>query len=426
MAARTRIVILGAGFGGLTAARTLAAADADVLVVDSTNHHLFQPLLYQVATAMLDPSEVAHPTRGILRRQRNCDVLMARAQGIDLEGRRLLTDRGPVPYDHLIVAAGAVTDDLGKPGVAEYAFGLKSLGDSIALRNHILGCVERAVAEPDAVERDRLLTIAIAGGGPTGVELAGSISELVGLVLPRDFPSLDVRHHLRIVLVEGTGSVLGAFHPRLRRAAERTLRRKGVELRLNTLVDDADAQGLRLAGGGRVDAATLIWTVGVRGAAAGGLLADRRVRSRRIPVERDLRLAGHPEVAVIGDLAYLEQDGAALPMLAPVAIQQGRWVARRIAAELAGSPPPAPFRYRDKGTMATIGRNSAIAEIGPVRLSGFVGWVMWLGLHLIQIVGFRNKLATLLNWAWDYLRVDRPVRLIVVPHPPPGVDRPAG
>jgi NADH dehydrogenase len=331
-----------------------------------------------------------------------------------------------VHYDRLVIAAGARTDTLGKDGVRRYAFGLKSLGDAIALRNHLLACVERAAATADPAERDRLLTIAIAGGGPTGVELAGAVSELVGLVLVRDFPRLDLRHHLRIVLIEGEDSVLGAFHRRLRRAAERMLRRKGVELRLDTLVDDADERGLRLRGGGRVDAATVIWTVGVRGVEAGGLLADRRTRAGRIPVGPDLAIEGHPEVAVIGDLAHLEQDGAALPMLAPVAIQQGRWLAGRIAAEL-GEPPAAPvpaFHYRDRGTMATIGRNAAIAQIGPVRLSGFAGWVTWLAVHLLQIVGFRSKLAAMLNWGWDYFRVDRPVRLITAARPPEGLDDP--
>jgi NADH:quinone reductase (non-electrogenic) len=417
---RLKVVVVGAGFGGLNAARSLGGAPVDVLLIDQRNHHLFQPLLYQVATALLDPSEVAHPVRAIVRRQRNCNVMLAEVLEVRLEDRTLITDRGPVGYDRLIVAAGAVTDTFGKSGVERFAFGLKALNDATALRNHLLRSVELATTTDDAVERRRLLTVAIAGAGPTGVEMAGATSELVGLVLRRDFPRLDIEHELRIVLVEAADSVLGAFHPRLRAAAAKTLRRKGVELRLGCFVDDADERGLILRGGERIDAATLIWTVGVRGARSGGLLADQRSRAGRIAVQGDLSLTGHPEVAVIGDLAEYVEDGAPLPMLAPVAIQQGRWVARRIVADLRGETV-ARFKYVDKGTMATIGRNDAVAQIGPVRLRGFLGWGAWLFVHLIQLIGFRSKAVALITWGWDYVRVDRPVRLIAGPQPPAGI-----
>ena len=418
--ARQRVVVVGAGFGGLAAARRLRRVDVDVLIVDKRNHHLFQPLLYQVATALLDPSEVAHPVRSIVRRQRNCDVLLAEVQDVRLDERAVVTDRGRVEYDRLIVAAGAVTDTFGMSGVERYAFGLKSLPDALALRNHLLRAVETATTTTDAAERRRLLTVAIAGGGPTGVELAGATSELVGLVLRRDFPRLDIAGELRIVLVEAQDHVLGAFHPRLRASAARTLRGKHVELRLGASVEGVDERGLVVRGGQRIDAATVIWTVGVRGAPAGGLLADRRDRMGRIAVEPDLSLPGHPEVTVIGDLAHLDQDGEPLPMLAPVAIQEGRWVADRIAATLRGAES-GPFRYFDKGTMATIGRNHAVAQIGPIRLRGFPGWAAWLTVHLVQIIGFRSKAVALVTWGWDYLRVDRPVRLIAGPRSPSGI-----
>lgn len=418
---RQKVVIVGAGFGGLSAARSLRGVDVDVLIVDGHNHHLFQPLLYQVATALLDPSEIAYPVRAIIRRQRNCDVLLAGVREVRLDDHRLVTDRGDVEYDRLIVAAGAVTDTFGLEGARKYAFGLKSLADALALRNHLLRSVEKATTEEDPEERRRLLTVAIAGGGPTGVELAGATSELVGHVLRRDFPRLDIAGQLRIVLVEAADSVLGSFHPRLRKAAAKTLRRKGVELRLSSFVEDVDARGLVLRGGERIDAGTVIWTVGVRGAPAGGLLADRRTKGGRIPVERDLSLPGHPEVAVIGDLAWYEEDGQPLPMLAPVAIQQGHWLAQRIAASIGGGAEPKPFRYFDKGTMATIGRNHAVAQIGPIRLRGFLGWGAWLVVHLVQLIGFRNKAVALITWGWDYVRIDRPVRLIAGPRPPSGI-----
>jgi NADH dehydrogenase len=417
-----RVVVVGAGFGGLSAVRSLRNAPVDVILVDEHNYHLFQPLLYQVATALLDPSEIAHPVRALLRRQTNCQVRLGRVDAIDLDLRRVRTDRGDIAYDRLIVAAGSVNESLGKPGVERYAFMLKSLGDALTLRNHLLAMVERATWATDAAERRRLLTIAVVGAGPTGVETAGAISELVRLVLRRDFPRLDL-DELRIVLLEGAQSVLLSFDPPLQRAAIETLRRKRVELRFGAAVDDVVADGLRLQGGELLDAATVIWTVGVRGAPAGGLLADRRVRHGRIPVTAEMCLSDHPEVFVVGDLADYVEDGAPLPMLAPVAIQQGRWVARRIAAELSGDAPP-PFRYRDKGTMATIGRNAAVAQIWGLRLSGFPGWALWLGVHITQIVSFRSRAVTLLNWGRDYFFYDRPVRLIAAPAATP--PRPSG
>jgi NADH dehydrogenase len=414
---RLRVLVIGAGFGGLAAVRALRSSPVDVILVDEHNYHLFQPLLYQVATALLDPSEIAHPVRALLRRQANCEVRLGCVVAVDLPGKRVQTDRGYLPYDRLIVAAGSVNDSLGKPGVESHAFMLKSLGDALALRNHLLATVERATWSADPQERRRLLTVAVVGAGPTGVETAGAISELVRLVLRRDFPTLDL-DELRIVLLEAAQSVLLSFDPVLQRAAIDTLRRKRVELRFGAAVDDVDAGGVRLRGGELLGAGTVIWTVGVRGAPAGGLLADRRSRNGRIPVTAEMRLADHPEVFVIGDLAEYVEDGAPLPMLAPVAIQQGRWVGRRINAELSGDVVPT-FRYHDKGTMATIGRNAAVAQVWGLRLSGFPGWALWLGVHISQIVSFRSRAVTLLNWGRDYFFYDRPVRLIAAPAPKP-------
>jgi len=414
---RMRVVVIGAGFGGLAAVRALRKVPVDVTLVDANNYHLFQPLLYQVATALLDPSEIAHPVRALLRRQANCDVRLGCVESIDLDGRTVHTDKGELPYDRLVVAAGSVNDTLGKAGVERYAYTLKALGDGLALRNHLLATMERAAWTTDAKERQRLLTVAVVGAGPTGVETAGAISELVRLVLRRDFPRVNL-DELRIVLFEAADSVLLSFDPALQHAAIETLRRKRVELRFGAAVDDVVAEGLRLQGGELLGAGTVIFTVGVRGAPAGGLLAEQRSRHGRIPVTPEMRLTDHPEVFVIGDLAEYMEDGAPLPMLAPVAIQQGRWVGRRIAAELSGDVIP-PFRYHDKGTMATIGRNSAVAQIWGLRVSGFPGWALWLGVHISQIISFRSRAVTLLNWGRDYFFYDRPVRLIAGPAPQP-------
>jgi NADH dehydrogenase len=410
---RPRVVIIGAGFGGLAAAQALGKVAVDVTLVDQHNFHLFQPLLYQVASSLLDPSEIAYPVRAAIRRRHNVDFRLATVEAVDMASRRVLTSTGELEYDHLIVAAGGVTNYYGISGVEERAFPLKSLGDALALRNHLLTTFERAAATADAGERRRLLTVVLVGGGPTGVELAGAFSELVHLVLRKDFPRLDMGE-VRMVLVEGQQSVLTAFAPRLQRAAIRTLKRKGVELRLGVTVGEARDDAVVLAGGEEIAAATIVWSAGVRGSAVASMLGVETTRGGQIAVTPTTQLPGHPEVFVIGDLARLEFRGAPLPQLAPVAIQQGKHTAACIAAALRGEPAT-PFVYRDKGTMATIGRNSAVAQVGPLSFTGFVGWVMWLGLHLILLVGFRSKLAALLNWGFDYFFYNRPVRLIASP-----------
>lgn len=415
-ASRPRVVVVGAGFGGLNAAHALRRAPVDVVLVDQHNYHLFQPLLYQVATALLDPSEIAYPVRAALRRQHNVDFRLARVTGVDLSRRRLLTTSGEIAYDVLVASPGAVNNDFGIESVAEHAHGLKSLGEALAVRNHLLACFERANWTRDPGARRRLLTVVLVGGGATGVELAGAVSELVHLVLRKDFPHLDLRE-VRILVVEAGGTLLTAFAPSLQRAALRSLERKDVSLLFHAQVASVDGGGVTLRDGRRLDAATVVWTAGVRGAPLGEWLGQQTDRQGRVAVGPTLQLPGHPEVFVIGDVARVDDGhGGTLPQLAPVAIQEAEHVAAGIPAMLRGEPLQ-PFHYHDRGTMATIGRNSGIAQVGPLRLSGFLGWVTWLTVHLVLLIGFRSRVVALVNWGFDYLFYDRPVRLIAAPAP---------
>ncbi|MEO8898217.1 MAG: NAD(P)/FAD-dependent oxidoreductase [Candidatus Dormibacter sp.] len=407
---RPRVVIIGAGFGGISAARALRHADADVLLLDRHNYHLFQPLLYQVATGLLDPSEIAHPIRTILRGQRNVDVQMTEVRAIDLDERVVRVSRGDIPYDHLIVAAGAATDHYGRDDIATHTYGLKGLDDALILRGTVLAHFEMAAECADERERRRLLTFVIAGAGPTGVEYAGALSELISHLLPKDFPRLDFAS-VRVIMVEGKTRVLESFHPRLSAKASFVLRRRGVELRLGRTVSHVDERGVTLDDGTVIEAKTVIWTAGVRASILSGQLSTHLRRSGRVPVQRTLQLADHDEVQVIGDLAEFGDGRLPLPMLAPVAIQQGEHAAANIIALLDGGSA-APFRYRDKGTMATVGRNVAVVQLGSIKVAGFVGWLMWLLVHLTYIITFRSKTVVLINWAWNYLFYDRPVRLI--------------
>lgn len=418
MERRHRVVVVGAGFGGLELVKGLRDAPVDVVLVDSNNFHTFQPLLYQVATAGLDSDDIAHPVRGIVADQRNVDVRLGRVVGVDLADRTIsLADGPPIGYDNLVLAAGAVTNTFGLPGVEEHGFGLKSLGDALALRAHVLRQFERAAVAPELVD-DGALNVVIAGGGPTGVELAGGLVELYQRVLDRDFPTIDVRR-ARVVLVEPTDRLLAAFHPRLAERARRTLTARGVEVLLGVGVDGTDGKVVHLEGGESIPAATLVWTAGVRASGLAAVVAEQvgegaLTRGGRLEVEQDLRLPAHPEVFVVGDLAGARDPaGELLPQVAPVAIQAGRHVAQVIAADLEGRPST-PFRYRDKGSMATIGRHDAVAQLpGRIRLTGPLGWVSWLALHLVMLIGFRNRVNVLVNWAWSYVTYDRASRLIV-------------
>jgi NADH:ubiquinone reductase (H+-translocating) len=408
---RPHVLVVGAGFGGLTLTRALRHVPVDVTLLDQHNYHLFTPLLYQVATALLDPSEIAHPVRASIRGQANATFRMGRLLGLDLDAHRAETSSGPIDYDRLVLATGSVTNDFGVAGVARHAFGLKDLGEALALRNHVLTTFERAALTADPAERRRLETIAVVGAGPTGVELSGAFHELITLVLRRDFRDSSLRS-IDVELLEAAPHLLGSFVPSLQRAAARTLQRKGVEVQLSAGVRSVDARGVELAGGTALPAATVIWTAGVAASPSAALLGVELGQSGRVPVDEWMRVAGRHGVHAIGDVAAVQGGDGPQPMLAPVAMQQAHHVAAQIAAEVRGAPAVAPFRYRDKGTMATIGRNAAIAQIGPLRLRGLLGWMAWLFVHLVQIIGFRNRVVVMINWAWDYFLVDRPVRLI--------------
>ncbi|MEZ5320597.1 MAG: NAD(P)/FAD-dependent oxidoreductase [Microthrixaceae bacterium] len=411
---RHRVVVVGAGFGGLTAAKGLADAPVDVTVVDARNHHTFQPLLYQVATAVLDSDDVCHPVRGIFHRQPNATVRLGTVSGVDFEDHAVeLADGTRLPYDDLVLACGAVTADFGVPGVAEHAFGLKSLHDALRLRTHVLAAFEEADARPELIDGG-LCTVVIAGGGPTGVELAGGMAELFTKVLARDHPTLDIRR-ARVVLIEATDRVLGTFAPKLGREARDTLEALGVEVMLNTTLERVDADGVLCTNGEHIPCHTMIWAAGVRANPIAEALGVATTRGGRIVVEADLTLPGRPEVFVIGDLAAPppDDDGGLTPQVAPAAIQGGSHVAATIRARLHGEPT-GEFRYRDKGSMATIGRHDAVTELpNGLRLKGTVGWVAWLALHLYMLIGFRNRANVMVNWAWNYLTYDRASRIIV-------------
>ncbi len=408
---RPRVVIAGAGFGGLTCARGLKRADVDVLLIDRHNYHLFTPLLYQVASALLDPGEIARPVRELIRPLSNVEFRQAEVTGADLERHLLLTDHGPIPYNYLVLATGSQSDFFGNQSLARYAIGLKQLEEALALRNRILARFEASRWITDPEKRRAMLTFAVVGGGPTGVELAGAFSELIRLVLRKDYRDLDLRE-VRVLLLEAADSLLGAFSPPLREAARLSLEKKGVEVMLGARVEEVTADSIRLAGGIAIEASTVVWTAGVRASDVGSALGVEVGRQARVKVEPTLQLRGHPLVFVIGDLAAATDGSALLPMLIPVAMQEGRRVAATIT-ELTHSGGATAFRYKDPGVMATIGRNSAVAQLGRVQLSGFLGWLMWLFVHLINVVSFRSRILVLVNWAWEYLFYDRPVRLIV-------------
>lgn len=408
MAAPHRVVVIGAGFGGLRVARALRDAPVDVTIVDANNFHTFQPLLYQVATAGLDTDDIAYPVRGIFRRQRNVAVRMANVTGIDLPTRTVTTDRGaPIAYDFLVVAAGTVSHDFGIPGVAAHTLPLKSAAHALALRTHLLARFEDVSLTGDT--HGGALDVVICGGGPTGVEMAGGLAELYQRVLAKDFPQLDVAG-ARITLVEAADRVLATFHPSLGERARRTLESRGVDVVTSAPVAHVDESAVHLDGGRVLRAGTIVWAAGVRAAPVAELLGVELGRGGRIVVAPDLSVPGHPEVFAIGDIAV--DPGAPLPQVAQPAIQGGIHVARQIGRRLDGLATE-PFRYRDKGSMATIGRNHAVAEFpNGMRLHGVVGWLAWLGLHIVYLMGFRNRANVLVNWAWNYVTYDRASRLL--------------
>lgn len=414
-----RVVVIGAGFGGLAVARGLDGAPVDVTVVDRHNFHTFQPLLYQVATAGLNAADVAYAVRGILRGTANACFRQGTVTAVDWDAGEIELDGGAghLPFDHLVVAAGATANFFGIDGAAEHSRPLYTLDDAVALRNHVLRRFEAADADPSLID-DGALTFVVVGGGPTGVEVAGALAELFDVVIRRDFPTLDL-DAARIVLLEAVDDLLGPFRPASRAHAREALEARGVEVRTGTAVESVTATRVRLAGGEEIRSHTLIWGAGVRANPLAAALGVETGRGGRIVVGPDLRIPGRPEAFAIGDVAAIDdgEDGL-LPGVAQVAMQSGKHVAGEIRRQLAGQAPK-PFRYRDKGSMATIGRRSAVADLpARIRLSGTIGWFAWLALHLVTLIGFRNRLSVLLNWAWNYFTWDRGPRLIFGRLPP--------
>ena len=415
---RPQVVIVGAGFGGLEAAKALNRVAVDVIVVDRQNHHCFQPLLYQVATAALSPAEIAWPIRHILRQQRNATVLMAEVSGIDLAGRFVHTGAGPISYDYLVIATGATHSYFGRDDWADFAPGLKRIEDATRIRRSILLAFEQAELARDEAERQRLLTFVIVGGGATGVEMAGAIAEIARQTLAKDFRRIDPRSS-RIILLEAGPRVLPTLPEDLSRYAERTLTRMGVDVRTSTRVTNCDRRGVDLDRG-RIDAGTVIWAAGVVASPAARWLGAEHDRAGRVLVRPDLSLPNHPEVFVIGDAAGIhDQTGAMVPGVAPAAKQMGRYVGRVIAARVDDTPSPPPFRYRSFGDLATIGRRAAVVNFGYLRLKGFVGWLFWSLVHIYFLIGVKNRFIVAFTWLWDYLTFHRGARLITEV-PPPG------
>jgi NADH dehydrogenase len=417
-----RVVIIGGGFGGLHAARSLRRAPVEVTLVDRRNHHLFQPLLYQVATGALSPANIASPLRSLLRRQRNSRVLLAEARAIDVARRRVLLDAGGLEYDSLIVAAGSSHSYFGHDEWEAFAPGLKSLEDATHIRRQILWAFEAAERSDNPDETASLLTFVVVGAGPTGVELVGQVAEIAHYTLRNEFRRINPGS-ARVLLVEGFGRVLGPYPPDLSSKAERALRDLGVEVWTNALVTNVERDRVIVRRGDEthtIHARTILWAAGVQASALGKLLAGATGaaidRAGRVIVEPDLSLAGHSEIFVIGDMAHFaHQTGKPLPAVAPVAMQQGKYVAKLIERRLAGRSMP-PFRYRDWGTMATIGRYRAVADFGFVRFDGSLAWLTWLFVHLMQLVQFQNRLLVFIQWGWHYVTRNRAARLITGPY----------
>src|SRR3984885_7481852 len=414
--ARTKVVIVGAGFGGLAAAKALRNTPASVLLIDRANHHLFQPLLYQVATSVLSPSQIATPIRGIFRKQKNTIVILGEVTGVDKDQKRVFVsdaDRQNVPisYDYLILATGSTHSYFGHNEFEQFAPGLKSLADAEAARNKILQAFELAEAEDDPARHRDLLTFVLVGAGPTGVEMAGALAVFVRTSLKTEFRRIDPAS-ARIVLVDMAPRVLGPFSEDLSKAAKAHLERLGVEVRLGHSVDKIDPDGIVVAGD-RIASKTVIWTAGVAPSPAGKWLNVETDRAGRVRVQKDLTAPGWPEILVLGDTASLDQDGRPLPGVAQVAIQQGRYAGKLIHSRIVGNPPPAPFHYWDKGNMAVVGKGFAVLESGRVKISGLVAWLPWAAVHLQFLATSSLRLTVFLQWVWTYLTGQRGDRLIV-------------
>ncbi len=418
---RPKVVIVGAGFGGLWAARTLAHEPVDIVVIDRNNYHTFLALLYQVAAAELDAEDIAYPVRSVFWNIPNIDFVLGHARSVDLQNRIIETDDRPVAYDYLILATGSATATFGVPGVAEHAFFLKTLEEAVALKNHIICCFEAAAHEADEVRRKSLLTFVIVGGGATGVEYSGALAELIAGPLVRDYPTIDFSD-VRILLLEAAGHLVSPMPGNLRDYTMERLCRMGVDVRLNAAVAEVTPDKVVLKNmktisdeasreSESIRTHTVVWTAGVRGEE---LASDSNIpvaRDGRVAVRDTLQVTDHPNVYVIGDLASIREEGRILPMVAQVAIQSGVAAAKNILADIAGKSTEA-FRYNDRGSMIAIGRKAAGVAIGRKTFKGFFAWILWLIIHLFNLIGFRNRVMVLINWAWDYLLYERAVRYV--------------
>jgi NADH:ubiquinone reductase (H+-translocating) len=410
MKEQPHVVIIGGGFGGLTAAQSLKHAPVRVTLIDRTNHHLFQPLLYQVAMAGLSPAEIASPIRSILHSQKNTTILLAEVTRIDLKRRAVVHQDGEIFYDYLILATGAQTNYFGHDEWSKYALGLKDLDEAVEIRRRVLVAFEAAEREQDEEKRRKLLTFVVIGGGPTGVELAGSLSELSRYVLARDFRNINAKS-TRVLLLEGFKRILPSFPEELSAKAVRQLEKLGVEVRTEAMVTDINADGVRL-GDEFIESVTVLWAAGVSATPLTRTIGVELDRQGRVIVEPDLSILGYPEAFAIGDMAsFLHQDGKPLPGVSPVAMQQGRAVARSIEGSIKGLPRD-KFHYTDKGSLATIGRSAAIALFGKLQLSGFIAWLSWLLIHIFFLIGFRNRFIVMFSWMLSYLTYQRGARLI--------------
>ena len=405
------ILIIGAGFGGMEVARGLAKAPVRITLVDRHNYHLFQPLLYQVAIAGLLPSQIAYPLRTIFRRQKNLTFQMGEVMEINLESRYIKMDGSVIAYDYLVLAVGGETNFFGNQSVEQNGFHLKSIQCAIEIRNHLLKTFEEASREADADKRKALLNYVVVGGGPTGVETSGALAELITHIMTRDYPHMDL-NEVRVLLLEAGNSIMPSYPDELRKATVRLLQSKKVEVLTNTKLVDYNGQRVMLGDGSHLESNTLIWTAGVKAAGIANQLGVEQAGSGRVRVADSLQIPNHPEVFVIGDAAYFENgNGRPLPMLSTVAIQQGKVTARNIRKIIRGEPSE-EFHYKDPGLLATIGRNAAVARIWGLSFSGFIAWLIWVFLHIYRLIGFRNRLLVLINWAWEYFFYENQVRLI--------------
>lgn len=408
---RPRVVIIGAGFGGLWAARRLASAPLDVTVVDHNNYHSFFPLLYQVAAAELEPEDIVYPVRSILHRYPNANFILGEVIGIDTARKLVRTHDQNIAYDYLILSAGSKPRYFNVPGATEYAFPLRTLDDAVRLRNHILCRFEAAELEPDADKRRRMLTFTIVGGGPTGVEFAGALAELVRTPLARDYPDL-VSQDVHILLLEASDSLFAGMPHRLHEFTMKRFKRMGIDVQVDSTVNQISARSVILKDGREIPTDTVVWTAGVEGINLPEDWDFPTLPNGQVEVLPTLQVPNHPEIYITGDMAHVEQNGHSLLLIATVAIQEGEWAARNIMRQVKGMESQ-PFQYRDPGMLAVTGRNAAVVRLGRFIFTGFIAWIIWVTVHLYRLVGFRNRLVVFINWAWDYIFFDRVVRLIL-------------